>query len=103
MTAISESMKWCDDGTARIGAPAAAARRPALSKSRLTFISSIVNQITFTPSRPGQQSAYRVAQADFNIRAGQGRMGVIFRRRPCFFTRPIAPKAADISQTLAGW
>jgi hypothetical protein len=83
-------MKWCDDGTARIGA--AAVRRPALSKSRLTFISSIVNQVTFTPSRPGQQSAYRVAQADFNIRAGQGRMGVIFRRRPCFLSGRIFPE-----------
>jgi hypothetical protein len=45
----------------------------------------IVNQVTFSQARPGQSQFYRVAQADFNIRAGQGRMGVILRRRPCFF------------------
>jgi hypothetical protein len=44
-----------------------------------------VKWITFTGSDLRHDVGHRVAQADFNIRAGQGRNGVILRRRPCFF------------------
>jgi hypothetical protein len=48
----------------------------------------------------GQQCAYRMARADFNIRTGQGRLSVIFRRRPCFL-RWVGPEAAPIWTDLS--
>jgi hypothetical protein len=48
----------------------------------------------------GQQCAYRMARADFNIRTGQGRLSVIFRWRPCFL-RWIGPEAAPIWTDLS--
>jgi hypothetical protein len=76
-------------------------RRPALSRDPPDLYFANCEPDHSYHSRPKQQSAYRVAQADFNIRAGQGRMGVIFRRRPCFlsggFTRK-PPISAELSQ-----
>jgi hypothetical protein len=46
---------------------------------------TIVKWITFARTGPGNDALTGWRQADFNIRAGQGRMGVILRRRPCFF------------------
>src|SRR5665213_3471442 len=41
---------------------------------------------------PVHSTAHRAARADFNVRAGQGRTGVILRRRPCFFDQPDWPE-----------
>jgi hypothetical protein len=54
-----------------------------------------VKWITFAGREPRSYWVYRVARADFNIRAGQGRSGVIFRRRPCFFGKSGSAQARD--------
>jgi hypothetical protein len=45
----------------------------------------LVKWITLAGMAAVHSTVHRAARADFNVRAGQGRTGVILRRRPCFF------------------
>jgi hypothetical protein len=69
------------------------------------FFAPTVKWITQARAPPVHSIVHRAAQADFNVRAGQGRTGVILRRRPCFLrdrigpttsTHPLSSQAGDL-------
>jgi hypothetical protein len=56
------------------------------------LFASIVKWITLAGMAAVHSMVHRAARADFNVRAGQGRTGVILRRRPCFLPAGLAAK-----------
>jgi hypothetical protein len=71
----------------------ATAASPCL-KRQPRFFGPTVKWITSAGAPSVHSVVHRAAQADFNVRAGQGRTGVILRRRPCFLAGRIGPKTA---------
>ena len=69
----------------------ATAASPCL-KRQPRFFGPTVKWITSAGAPSVHSVVHRAAQADFNVRAGQGRTGVILRRRPCFFDGPDQPE-----------